>query len=166
MFAFVTVIAGFVYGTGQQIIRRSADIRPAELAHEVKIGLERGQTIDQISGTYRSSFEKSLVPFFIVYSKDKKPVGSSAIKENGKTPQIPVGVLENAAKGENRVTWQTESGERYATVTLAYSDGYITGGQSLKEYEKNIDHLGKIALLGGGLLALIGLFPLLIPKRA
>lgn len=133
---FITLAIFFFYVIGQLIVRQSANIQPARMANEAKIGLEGGKDFSAVFGEKKTDFKKSLIPFAIIYYKDKKPVNSTALN-NGQIPQIPIGVLESAGKeGENRVSWQPENKVRFATVVIPFSDGYIVGGESLLEYDR------------------------------
>ena len=132
----VTLASFFFYVMGQLIVRQRANIQPSRMANEAKIELEGSKDFSTVFGEKKTDFKKSLIPFTIIYDKDKKPVNSTTLN-NGRIPQIPVGVLESAEKsGENRMSWQPESGSRFATVIVPFSDGYIVGGESLSEYDR------------------------------
>ncbi|MDR3587215.1 MAG: hypothetical protein P4L59_18160 [Desulfosporosinus sp.] len=46
--------------------------------------------------------------------------------------------------GYVKVTWQPQTGLRYATVAIKTNSGYIVAGRSLSEPEKLIDNIGKL----------------------
>ena len=142
----ITFVCLIAYSMGQQIIRQSANLAPFQMANEAKIGLEGSESITQIFGDRLTDFTKSQMPFVIVYNLDKKPVSSTTLTENN-IPQIPYGVLDSAKKsGQDRVTWQPQSGLRFATVVIPFKDGYIVGGQSLTEFDRNVQKLNDLVL--------------------
>jgi hypothetical protein len=84
--------------------------------------------------------------FVMIYDQNKQLRASSGMM-NDSTPSYPKGVLDNTAyKGEERVTWQTQNGLRFATIVIKYDNGYIVAAHSLHETENLIDHIGKLVL--------------------
>lgn len=139
-----------VYLIAQQSLRLSANFIPAQMATETSILLEQGRNANEAVSTQKTDLTRSLSPFVMVYDKDSKLIVSSATM-GGEQPVYPRGVLGTVAqKGESRVTWQPKSGLRYATVAIAYKDGYIVAGQSLGETEKLIDKIGQQVLAAWG----------------
>lgn len=145
-FCFVTVISlfcGIVYVTGQQILRIGANDPQIQLAEDNANDLSNnqpamimGQTIDMA---------KSLASFVIIYDQNGNPQNSSA-QLNGSTPTVPAGVFNSVRdNGEDRITWQPESGVRIAAVITSYQNssgsGFVLAGRSLREVEAREDLL-------------------------
>jgi hypothetical protein len=85
---------------------------------------------------------KSLSPFVMVFDINKNLLATSGVMSSSK-PTYPKGVLDSVAKnGQERVTWQPQTGLRYATVAIKSNGGYVVAGQSLSETEKLIDEIG------------------------
>jgi hypothetical protein len=71
---------------------------------------------------------------------------------DGKLPQIPHGVFENAKTNmEDGVTWQPRAGVRMALVVESVSSsqniGYVAVGRSLQEVEVRESNLVKMILM-------------------
>jgi hypothetical protein len=79
-----------------------------------------------------------LAPFMVIYNDSGEPLGSSA-QLNGLTPTLPHGIFDyTRQKGEDRVSWQPETGVRIAAVVVAYGGaqpGFVLAGRSLREVE-------------------------------
>jgi hypothetical protein len=83
----------------------------------------------------------------IITDKSGKVLASDALL-NGKTPQIPEGVLAYTQKnGTDRITWEPADNVRLATVVSSYDNGFIIAGQSLKEPESRINTYTLIAVI-------------------
>jgi len=147
------VIFGTMYLGLQQCIRLGANITPMECAVNMKDQLETNLSPGQaITGLPTVNIAHSLSSFVIIYDKSGHAVAGSG-KLNGKFPALPEGVFKAAdAKKENRISWQPQTGLRFATVILPYSssagDGYILSGHSLQEYEHLISLLSNILFFG------------------
>jgi hypothetical protein len=102
---------------------------------------------------------RSLAPFLIVLDDSGKVLASSATLR-GATRSVPQGVLTHArASGEERVTWQPESGVRIASVVEHYggtTGGFVVAGRSLQETEERVVQFQHLILLGWA-LTLVGL---------
>ena len=74
-------------------------------------------------------------------------MASSARFHNG-VPSIPSGVFaEVAQNGEDRITWEPESGVRQAIVVVGAGDkGFAVAGRNLREVEARESKLGRIVL--------------------
>lgn len=142
----VTFTSSLVYLVAQQSIRLGANELPMQLAMDTSLKLENGQNAGRVIPADKSDISKSLSPFVLVFDKNKNLLNTSGFLNNVE-PNYPKGVLDSVDKnGEDRVTWQPQSGLRYATVAIKASNGYIVAGRSLSETEKLIDHVGKLVL--------------------
>lgn len=135
----------FTYVGIQQNYRMNANDPQIEMAQNAVLSLERGKSPDEIIPAEQIDIANDLSPFIIVFDASGKPIASSAILK-GQIPSVPSGVLTSTAKnGENRVTWEPQSGVRIAAIVDAYtvngSSGYVLAGRSLKEVEARISNL-------------------------
>lgn len=158
----VTFTSSLVYLVAQQSLRLGANEQPVRLATDTAIKLEKGQSAEQAVSTEKVNLSKSLSPFVMVFDSNKNLLSSSGIMDNG-IPAYPKGVLDLVSqKGEDRVTWQPQTGLRYATVAIKTNNGYIVAGRSLREVEKLIDEIGRLVLLAWLACALFSAVGLLI----
>ena len=81
----------------------------------------------------------SLALFVVIYSDSGEPLASSGLL-HGAIPLLPSGVFDYTRQnGEDRVSWQPESGVRIAAVVVDYGGaqpGFVLAGRSLREVEK------------------------------
>lgn len=142
----VTFTSSLIYLIAQQSLRLGANEQPVQLAIDTAIKLNNGQNANQAVSSEQVDISKSLSPFVMVYDANKNLISTSGMMGSSK-PIYPKGVLDNVAKnGEDKVTWQTPIGLRFATVAIKTNSGYIVAGRSLTETEKLIDHIGKLVL--------------------
>jgi hypothetical protein len=148
--AFVlTVALAGVYGGLQQLNRSSADDAGERLVSQI---VSAGQTNG--SGG-RVDLATSLQPFYVVYDRSAHPVAGDGYLD-GRLGAVPSGVVATAfATGTDRVTWEPQSGLRFATVAQRQGDQVIVAGQSLQPVENRIDHLGALLLAGWGAAILV-----------
>lgn len=143
----VTFTCSLTYLVAQQALRLGANSTPKQLATHTALLLDKGKSPAKAVSHKKSDLAKSLDPFVMVYSKSKKLLAASA-EINHQPPSYPLGVLSTVQKnGEDRVTWQTTDGYRFATVVIPYKGGYIVAGQSLSETEKLIGNIGHLVLI-------------------
>lgn len=143
----VTFTCALTYLVAQQSLRLGADEQPAELAANIAVKLDRGESIQTAFPDSKIDIAQSMTSFLMVYDNNKKLLSSTAMI-GGNEPAYPQGVLEHTSeKGDNRVTWQPRAGLRFATVTVKTGSGYIVAGRSLHETERLIESIGKIVLL-------------------
>jgi len=92
----------------------------------------------------------------MVFSDAGTVVAASA-RLHGQVPALPGGLLDYVRQhGEDRVTWQPESGVRMATVIVHVPKGpggFVLAGRSLLEVEKRIDQAGLLSGLGALVVA-------------
>jgi hypothetical protein len=143
----VTLTCSLVYLVTQQTVRLGANEQPTQLAMDTAIKLENGQSASGAVPAEKVDLSKSLSPFVMVYDINKNLIATSGMLGDSK-PTYPLGVLDSVAKnGEDRVTWQSQNGLRYATVAIKIKSGYIVAGRSLSEPEKLIDGIGRVVLM-------------------
>ncbi len=147
----VTGLSWLIYAVVQQDIRQSANDPQIQLAEDSATKLADGQSIQEVVPEEKVDIAKSLAPYIIVFDSSGKPVASSA-QLNGQTPTIPVGVFASVRQnGEDRITWQPQSGVRSAVVVTQFkgsSSGFVLAGRSLREVEKREDFMMQIVFAG------------------
>jgi hypothetical protein len=100
-----------------------------------------------------------------VYSDTGEPLASSG-RLHGAFPLLPSGVFDYTRQnGEDRVSWQPESGVRIAAVVVAYGGaqpGFVLAGRSLREVEiresqvEQITAIAWLVTLAGSLVVVAG----------
>ena len=157
----------------QQLLRGSADEPQVQLARDTAGALAAGVEAQVALGSTPVDVATSLAPFMIVYDASGA-VRLSTARLDGKTPELPGGVLADvAAQGEARFTWQPAPHARLAVVVVPIGDGtsgYVLVGRSLIEVEQRITHAQTLSALGAGgaalaALILAGLGEILSPER-
>ena len=137
----ITACAMLVYASVQQSYRQNADDPQIQMANDTADALTDGQNLSVLIPDAKVSVAKSLAPFLIVYDNDRNELASS-VTLDGKTPQLPDGVLEYTKRaGEDRVTWQPRDGVRIAAVIVPYEDGFVLAGRNMREVEAREDQL-------------------------
>jgi hypothetical protein len=157
----LTILCGLVYVSVQQAIRQGANDPQIQIAEDAARLLEAGGVPQIVLGQNISvPIEQSLAPYVVVFDGSGKPVAGSG-KLNGQLPSLPVGIFDFVrAHGEDRVTWQPETGVRSAIVIVGYggkNPGFVMAGRSLWEVEKRVDWL-TAQIAGAWLSALFVLF--------
>ena len=146
----LTIVSMFMFAAGQHQFRSSANDPAIQLAEDGVAALAAGDE-PVFPSTQVIDLKLSVAPFMIVYDEQGKVARGSAVL-NGDTPTPPSGVFSSTPKGgENRFTWEPESGVRLA-VALAHNSGtgggYVLGGRSLREVESRINDLFGIVVMG------------------
>ena len=164
----VSGLCGLIYGAVQQDIRQGANDPQIQLAEDAASKLANGQAVQSIVPAEKVDIAKSLAPYIIVFDASGQPIASSA-QLNGQTPTIPSGVFDSVRQsGEDRFTWQPQSGVRSAVVVTQFSgshSGFVLAGRSLREAEARIDGIGEIVLVGWGGILLVTLLAMVILLR-
>jgi hypothetical protein len=128
-------VAGLVYATVQQSYRTSANDPQIQMAQDARAALQAGATPTSLVAAHPVDLAQSLSPYMIIYDSQGQVVASSATL-NGATPTIPPGVLTSArGRDVNLITWQPAPGVRSAIAVVAYSNGYVLAGRSIKYIE-------------------------------
>jgi hypothetical protein len=144
----ISALCGLVYLAVQQELRQSANDPQIQIAEDAGRALENGAAADSQVPADPVAVESSLAPFVMVFDDSGKVAGSSATLR-GETPQLPAGVLDYVrTHGEDRVTWQPESGVRIAAVVVRINGahpGFVLAGRSLREVEVREDNALTVA---------------------
>ncbi len=147
VFMVITVVFGTVEVVTQQTLRQNANDPQIQLAQDAATQLNAGTSPTSIvQGKVDPS--QSLAPFMIIYDASGRLVTSSGYI-GGQVPAAPAGAL-TAAKGHDYrfVTWQPQTGVRIAAVTVAANHYFVLSGRSLKEVERNEDHVLQLSVMG------------------
>ena len=150
----VTIIGlvGLCYTAVQQDIRQSANDPQIQMAEDIAAKLADGQAIQNVVPSEKVDIAKSLAPYIIVFDATGKPLASSA-QLAGQIPTLPAGVTDYVKQnGENRITWQPQSGVRSAIVVTQFKgsiSGFVLVGRSLREVEFLEDHILQLLIFGG-----------------
>ncbi len=147
----VTLVMGFAFGVGQQVMRSLANDPQVEIIESVSDALAQGQDPQAFRSLASADMAKSLSPFVIVYDESGKAVSGTAMLD-GQTPTPSNGVFDVAkAKGENRLTWMPKKGVRIAAIVKSYSSeqgkGFVLAGKSLREMEARVKNLLKLSVI-------------------
>ena len=149
----VAITGGYllIYIAVQQNYRASLNDPQIQLARDGAEALRMGAEPAEIVPRQRLiDAGSSLAPFVVVYDEKVLPLESSAFI-NGGPPKPPAGVFEYARRnGENRVTWQPNSGVRIAIVVRHIDNekgGFVLAGRNMKEVERRVDRLGEMVFV-------------------
>jgi hypothetical protein len=147
----VSGLIGLIYAAVQQDIRQGANDPQIQLAEDIATKLANGAQVQNVVPSEKVDISMSLAPYVIIFDANGNPVASSA-QLDGQTPTIPAGVFDYVRQnGEDRITWQPQTGVRSAVVVTQYkglNSGFVLAGRSLREVEKREDNLLEILLLG------------------
>ncbi|CAN5265052.1 hypothetical protein BH11BAC6_BH11BAC6_17820 [soil metagenome] len=151
--AAAIIVSGILlamYATVQQVHRSAANDPQLQLARDISAKLGNNN-ISHLLPDDTIDIAKSLGTFVAFYNKNGEPVGSTGMLD-GKLPQIPHGVFDNArANMENDVTWQPRANVRMALVVESVPSspniGYVAVGRSLQEVEVRESNLVKMIFM-------------------
>lgn len=142
------VLAFTLYATVQQSIRSAADDPQIQLAEDAAADLNDGASPESVIPTDTVDPTRSLAPFVEVFDRSGVILSSSA-SISGKPPAPPIGVLTASLESDrNAVTWEPLPGIRIAAVAVAYDDGFVLAGRSMRVIEPREDATLVIATLG------------------
>lgn len=167
-----TVVIGLMYAVVQQGYRQSANDTQIEFARNAADYLSQGVSPQVLISTLsKVDMTKSLSIFSIVFDKNGKIMYSTAVRGSTLTQHTdsdpfvpPAGVFDYVrAHGEDRITWQTSTGLRFAAVIVPWSvdaetapktalgtttSGFFLAARSLALVEDHIRLAGMICLMG------------------
>ena len=167
--AVITLLCGVFYGCVQQVFRMDANDPQIQMAEDTAQALQAGQPAAALVPANKVDIAQSLAPYLIIFDANGQPLASNALLHN-QIPSIPSGIFDYTRKnGEDRVSWQPETGVRSAAVIVPVSGGkggFVLAGRSLREVEireSNLTNQVEIGWLVTMLasLILVGLFELL-----
>jgi len=137
--AVTTLLCGLVYVTVQQSLRQRANDPQIQMAEDAAAVLAAGGTLESNLPAAQVEISTSLAPFVVIYGDAGEPQASSGLLQ-GDVPLLPSGVFDYTRQnGEERESWQPESGVRIAAVVVAYGGtqpGFVLAGRSMREVEK------------------------------
>jgi hypothetical protein len=136
----ITLLAALVYGAVQQDLRQSANEPQVQLAEDAAAQLDDGASIFSVEPTESVDIGRSLAPYLMIFDAQGQPVASSA-RLHGQQPPFPSSVFDDARNGQDRITWQPESGVRSAVVVQPWRGGFVVAGRSLRFVEDLSDHI-------------------------
>ncbi|MDB5238883.1 MAG: hypothetical protein JWO00_218 [Candidatus Parcubacteria bacterium] len=165
-----TVIMLVGYATLQQNYRQTANDPQIMLAEDAAAALSSGYPVNQMFTAAGTDMSQSQSPFGMVFDEQGTLLGSSAYFGASSTPLLPpAGIFDYVRKnGEDRVTWETSNGLRFAAVALPWKvasstgvaisigtstqgapqSGFVLAARSLRDTEARVDQLGWISFLG------------------
>ncbi len=147
----ITLLAGLMYATVQQVLRMNANDPQIQMAEDVASALTVGKPLDSVVPAAQIDIATSLAPYVVVYDASGKAIASSGLLHN-QLPTLPSGIFDYVRqRGEDRITWQPEPGVRSATVVTSYGGaqpGFVLAGRSLREVENRVDQFGLLIGLG------------------
>ncbi len=150
--------------TMQQVIRQSTDNPQVQIAEDTATSLAAGQSVQSVIPANKVDIANSLASYVVVFDANGKPIAASG-QLNGQMPTIPSGVFDSVRQsGEDRVTWQPQTGVRSAVVVTQFkgqNSGFVLAGRSLRESERLQDNITQILSVG-----LIGLLIVILPITA
>lgn len=153
----VTFACGLAYVVMHQNYRQSANDPQIQIAQDAMYGLVGGVTPDKMIPVNKVEIGNRVSPFVMIFDANKNYLAGSAVID-GKPPILPDGVLDyTKTHGENRVTWQLQSGIRIATVIKYNGTYFVLVGRNLRETENRIDSLKKQVLVSW-VLGVLGSF--------
>lgn len=143
----VTFTCSLTYLVTQQSLRLGANELPAQLATDTAYNLQHGKNSQASIPANKVDISKSGDTFVMIFDKHKNLLVTSGLIGN-QNPSYPKGVLDHVKKnGEDRVTWQTKTGLRFATVAIQTNTNYVVAARSLYETEKLIDKISGLVLI-------------------
>ncbi len=141
--AAVTVaLGGLIYVEVQQSYRQNANDPQIQMANDGADAIAAGAAPTSTVPPKQIDIARSLAPFVIVFG-DKQNIVAASGKLGNNFPVPPAGVFDyTKTHGEDRFTWQPQSGVREAAVmTYRANSGYVLAARSLREVEKREDYL-------------------------
>ncbi len=153
--AILTVIFGTIYVCSQQVLRQDANDPQIQLVEDVAAAVNNNVAASDLIGGGQIDVSKSLSPFMVAYNDLDKETASSGMLD-GKTPELPSGVFNQAKKRELRFTWQPKPGVRLATVMTRTNSGFVLAGRNMREVERREEQLEHLVGFGW-LLSVAGL---------
>jgi hypothetical protein len=136
--AAVTLMAGLIYLIDQQQIRLGGNNPQVQMAEDAAAAIAAGQTPQSLVPAAKIEISSSLSSYVMVFDTGGKLLASGAML-HGADPAVPAGIFDSVRQsGEDRVTWQPESGVRQAAVVVPVSGGpggFVLAGRSMRELE-------------------------------
>ena len=146
-----TGLAGLVYLTVQQNLRQGANDPQIQIAQDVAGQLDNNKSpVDinpNLGNSDKTDISKSLGVFITIYDETGKPTSGTGLLHR-ELPKLPQGIFTYTKKhGEDRVTWEPETGVRNALIVVPYNKGFVAVGRSLLEVENRSIQMLEITFL-------------------
>lgn len=163
-----TLLSAVVYLAVQHTIRMDGNDPQIQLARDASLLRQQGVAPSSVVVSHNTTtpgatgpvnVAESLAPFTIIYDA-KRNVLASGMQLDGQVPALPSGVFNYvAAHGEDRFTWQPQSGVRIAAVVVPVADngGFVLAGRSLAEVDNRENQLTEV-IMGGWVMTVVGTF--------
>ena len=160
-----TLIIGTAYVTVQQSTRLSAQDLPLQTAQTIKHQLDSGAAPQSVIPATPTNLSSDATVFVTIADSQYKIVASSSSLD-GQPTLPPQGTFDyTRSHGSDHFSWEPLSGVRQATQMLAYKNGFIITGQSLKPYENRINTYGILALAGWLAMVMWSFLLIMLPSK-
>lgn len=145
--AAATILTILIFTAAQQSLRQGANDPQVQMAEDAAARLDAGAGPSAVIPAQPVDMTRSLAPYLIVFGHDGQPLASSATLD-GQTPTPPSGVFRGVPSGgRHEITWAPRPDVREAAVIVAYRNGFVLAGRSLRVVEQREDALGQLTLL-------------------
>ncbi|MDQ6885470.1 MAG: hypothetical protein M3077_14735 [Candidatus Dormibacteraeota bacterium] len=142
-----SIVMALVLAAVQQDLRMGANDPQIQMAEDFAARLDSGASPASVAPASPVDLARSLAPFVIIFGRDRRPLASSASLD-GQTPRPPAGVFDAVTKSRrSEITWAPRPEVREAAVIVAYGDGYVLVGRSLRLVEQRADALAQVVIL-------------------
>lgn len=139
-------VCGLVYLAAQQSLRANANDPQIQMAEDAASALNNGAAPEALTPATKVDISTSLAPFLVIFDESGNVLASSATL-HGQNPSVPMGILDYVKQnGEDRVTWEPESGVRIAAVIAKSDKGLALAGRSLRETEKRVSQVQALSI--------------------
>ena len=160
--AFSTIFCALVYASVQQVLRQDANDPQIQLAEDITAAINKGNDPTAVLPPGSFDVSQSLATFALVFDASGTQIAGSG-QINAKNIAVPSGVFAYVQKhGEDRFTWQTSTGQRFAAVATSYAGktaGTVVVARSLREVEVREMHVEEFAAIAWLLCVILaGLF--------
>ena len=161
----ITLLTGFTYTVGQQVLRQLANDVPRALATEAAAELSSGTAPALVVPEKTIDIATSLSPVVMVFNENGTLLASSA-RLGDQLPVPPAGTFNNArSTGSDSFTWQPQVNVRSATVLLHYNSGFVFAGQSLAQTEIHEASLLNLAVVAWAVVVVTSFVAQLFVER-
>ncbi|HEV2237114.1 MAG TPA: hypothetical protein VGR57_10680 [Ktedonobacterales bacterium] len=145
----VVLLAGLGYVLVQQDQRSLANDPQIQMATDARLALDAGASPVSLVPTNQIDIAKSPAPYLVIYDTSGEIQATSATVA-GSALVPPAGVFDSARRQPyDAITWTPAPGVRSAVVVMAYSQGFVLAGRSLRYIEEREANTEVIAALGG-----------------
>lgn len=180
MAVIITAIFGTIYAAVQQDLRQNANDPQIQLAEDSASALASGYPADQLLAMApKTDMSRSLYPFMFVFDNTGAMLSTTAYNGSSTLVLPPAGIFDSVrAHGEDRVTWETASGNRFAVVADAWksnatssdpgvaTSGFILVARSLREVEARENQAARLAFAGWAISIIASLIGVWLKKRS